>query len=92
MQKPNKKGQLSQLPQYGIIFIVVAITFVLGISLISSFGASQAAGSIGQNITNLTQDGIYQMAKQFPNLGMILIFAIIIAVLVGGFMLYKKTR
>ena len=87
----NKKGQmggLGELPKVAIVFVVVAIVFGIGFTILNTQQGTYTAGSYAYNATVAAQNGMSQITGYLPTIGLVVAAAVVIAIVVG--LLYAR--
>ena len=86
----QKKAQLAAGTQNVILFgVLVVTTAVVGL-ILTNINSTQAANSIAANVTRDGGLGITSMSSLFNPLGIIIIAAVLISVLVGAFVVFRR--
>jgi len=90
----SKKGlaALAGLPTAVIFLAVAGLTIAFGVLILTNIGtnANVGAGSDAQTAINNSITGAKNISSQFGSLGYVIIAFVIIAVLVGGFIIGRK--
>lgn len=85
----KRKGlSLAEAPYVAILLVVAGVAAALGARLTANVqsGSTGEAANVAANATA----GISQLAQQFPNIGLVAGFAIIIGLLLGAFVFLKR--
>jgi len=89
----DKKGMqaLAQLPTAVVMLVVAGLVIGFLVLILTNIGSSTGViGTDSQTAINNTISGAKNIASQFGSLGYVIIAFVIIAVLVGGFIIGKK--
>ena len=97
-KKLYKKAQaysLGTLPNIALVFVLAAIIFSVGQDILGNIKDNHCVGdicdggdvnyTIAGNITQMGQDGLYEVASWLPTLGLIVAAAVVIGLVMSSF-------
>lgn len=87
----NKRGQSigGGLVTSILALAIAGVVLVLATGLASSQGTSYAAGSAASNASIQVQNGLGQVASQFPTLGLAVAFVAVIGAIIGIYYYFR---
>ena len=75
-----------------IVVIVTILAASFSATILSSIQAGQTANTIPSNITSYGLNTLVNITNQMPNVGLIIVVAVIIGILIGSFIVYQKRK
>ena len=75
-----------------IIVVVVILAASFSASILSSVQGTQTAQSAAYNVTGYGLTTLINITTQMPNVGLIIIVAVIIGILVTSFIVYQSRK
>jgi hypothetical protein len=75
-----------------IIVVIIVLAAAFSASILSSIQATQTTNSAAYNTTGYGLTTLTNISQQMPNIGLILVVAVIIGILVGSFLVYQSKR
>lgn len=89
MRKLGKRGfTLTEVPAIGIFFVVIAIIFALGATILSQVQSTQTTDSLAYNITAVGMSSVSDLADWMPTWVVIVAAAVVIGI-IGSYLMFR---
>jgi hypothetical protein len=81
--KWNKKGSIENVPTWAMLMVVSVAIVAIGGAVVSGIGSTQTAGSLAYNVTQSGGQGLGNLSGQFPLIGTIMGFAVVLGLVMA---------